>query len=94
MSTNKNLQIAIRVSEKEKEMFYLLSNLQDKTISQVVIDLVENELKTKVLSASEIRKLPKELRSTYLKKITKEAMPNYDKYKMELIVDEIFDGIE
>jgi hypothetical protein len=86
--------IAIRVSELEKEKFKLLSLLDKKTVSQLVKELVDNELKTRKLSASDIRKLPKETRSVILKQMTEEALPVYNKYKEELYVDETGDGIE
>jgi len=38
-------------------------------------DLVDNELKDKKLRPTQIRQLPKDLRSSYLKILTEEAMP-------------------
>lgn len=86
--------IAIRVTETEKEKFKLLSLLDKKPVSQLVKELVDNELKTRKLSASDIRKLPKETRSAILKQMTEQALPVYNKYKEELYIDETGDGIE
>lgn len=85
--------ITIRVSNIEKEKFKLLSCLENKSVSQLVKELVDKELKSKKLKAVDIRKLPKESRIAILKQLTKEAMPVYNKYKDELFVDETGDGI-
>ncbi len=86
--------INIRVNNIEKEKFKLLSGLENKSVSELVKELVERELKSKKLNAVDIRKLPKESRIAYLKQLTNEAMPVYNKYKDELFVDETGDGIE
>jgi hypothetical protein len=44
-------------------------------------------------SASELRKLPKEMRSKIIKQMSVDAIPVYNKYHEELLVDEIGDGI-
>lgn len=59
-----------------------------------MIDFDIDELKDKKLTPTQIRQLPKDLRSSYLKHLTEEAMPFYNKYKDELMVEEIMDGIE
>ncbi len=86
--------LSIRVSNVEKEKFKLLSAIENKTVSQLVKELVNKQLASKKLNAVDIRKLPKESRKLLLNQMTKEAMPVYNKYKDELIVDEIGDGIE
>jgi len=86
--------ITIRINNIEKEKFKLLSGLENKSVSELVKELVERELKSKKLNAVDIRKLPKESRIAYLKQLTNEAMPVYNKYKDELFVDETGDGIE
>jgi hypothetical protein len=86
--------IAIRVSEIENVKLKLLSLLDKKPVSQLVKELVDNELKTRKLSASDIRKLPKETRSVILKQMTEQALPVYNKYKEELYIDETGNGIE
>jgi len=86
--------IAIRVSDIEKKKFKLLSELENKSVSQVVKELVDRELKTRKLSALEIRKLPKQSRTEILKQMTEIAMPLYNKYKNELEIEETGDGIE
>jgi hypothetical protein len=94
MQTGQSTMIAIRVSYLEKEKFKLLSELERKPVSQVVKELVDKELKARKLTATDIRKLPKESRAAILKQMTEEAMPVYNKYKQELYVDETGDGIE
>ncbi|MDT3738078.1 MAG: hypothetical protein RO257_01115 [Candidatus Kapabacteria bacterium] len=86
--------ITIRVNNIEKEKFKLLSGLENKSVSQLVKELVDKELYSKKLNAVDIRKLPNESRIALLKQMTKEAMPVYNKYKDELVVDETGDGIE
>ena len=86
--------IAIRVSAKERDNFRLLAELEQKPLSQVVKLLVERELRTRKLSASDIRKLPKELRAAILKQMTNDSLPVYNKYKEELEIEETVDGIE
>ena len=86
--------IAIRVSFAEKERFKLLSEIERKPVSQLVKELVDKELRTRKLSASDIRKLPKESRVVLLKQMTETALPVYNKYRKELFVDETGDGIE
>lgn len=94
MHSVKSSTIAIRVSDYEKIQFKLLSELEKKPVSQIVIDLITKELNSRKLSASDIRKLPKDSRSILLKQMTEEALPVYNKYKNELFVDETDDGIE
>ncbi len=94
MQTAQSSMIAIRVSYLEKEKFKILSELDNKSVSQMVKDLVDNELKSRKLTASEIRKLPKDSRTAILMRMTEEALPVYNKFKDELFVDEIGDGIE
>lgn len=86
--------IAIRVSESEREKFRLLSRLDRKPISQIVRELVEKEIQSRTISASDLRKLPKAQRAEILRQMTAEALPVYEKYKDELFVDEVADGIE
>ena len=94
MQNTKSSMIAIRVSQLEKEKFKLLSELDRKSVSQMVKELVDKELQSRKLTASDIRKLPKETRSAVLKQMTEESLPIYNKYKQELLIDEIDDGIE
>lgn len=94
MYKNEVKLVTIKVNQIEKDKFKLLSFLYNKSVSQLVKDLVDNELKDKKLSPTQIRQLPKELRASYLKNLTEEAMPYYNKYKNELMVEEIMDGIE
>jgi hypothetical protein len=94
MQTINSSMIAIRVTKEEKAKFNLLSTIENKPVSRIVKELVAKELKSRKLTAKDIRKLPKEIRSVLLKQMTKEAMPIYNKYKKELFVDEIDDGIE
>lgn len=86
--------ITIRVNEIEREQIKLLSLFENKTVSQMVKDLVNKELKNKKLTQKEIRNLPKEQRRLILEQLTKESLPYYEKYREELIVEEVFDGIE
>lgn len=94
MSLSKSSQIAIRVSKFEKERFFLLASLENKTLTQLFIDYVDNELKNRKMTQSELRKLPKEIRAAYLQKLSEQAIPVYQKYKEELEVEETGDGIE
>jgi len=94
MQTINSSMIAIRVTKEEKAKFNLLSTIDNKPVSQVVKELVNKELNSRKLSAKDIRKLPKEIRSALLKQMTNEALPYYNKHKKELYVDEIDDGIE
>jgi hypothetical protein len=94
MLTTKSSMIAIRVSQRERIQFKLLSELEQKPVAQVDKDLVNKELETRKLSSSDIRRLPKEIRALVLKQMTEEALPVYLKYKDELFVDETGDGIE
>jgi hypothetical protein len=94
MNDLKSSILTIRVSSIEKEKFRLLSVLENKSISQVVLDLVDKDLKSRKLSATDIRKLSKETRTAILLEMTEEAMPVYNKYKQELFIDETGDGIE
>lgn len=94
MSITKSTQIAIRVNSLEKEKFILLSNLENTTVSELIKNLVDKELKSKILKQSDLRKLPKEIRAELLNQMTKEALPIYEKHKVELSIDEIGDGIE
>lgn len=94
MQENKSSLITIRVSQAEKSKFYLLSALENKPISQLVKDLVNREINDKELSATDIRKLPKELRGELIIKMTESALPYYEKNKSELELPEIEDGIE
>jgi hypothetical protein len=89
-----NGMITIRVNEIEREQIKLLSLFENKTVSQMVKDLVNKELKNKKLTQKEIRNLPKEQRRLILEQLTKESLPYYEKYREELIVEEVFDGIE
>ncbi len=86
--------ITIRVNEMEKEQFKFLSNLYGFSISKLIKTLVNRELSERKLTAVEIRNLPKELRTQILAKMTSDSLPYYQKYKDELFVEEIFDGVE
>ncbi len=86
--------ISIRVTNLEREKFRLLSELDGKPVSQLVKELVDKEFKSRKLTASDIRKLPKDARAAILKQMTLEALPVYNKYKKELEIDETGDGIE
>jgi hypothetical protein len=86
--------ITIKVNESEKERFKLLSILENKTTSQLVKDLIEQELKSKKITARDLRKLSPEMRSNFLKQMTKVSLPIYQKYKNELEIEETGDGIE
>lgn len=94
MQTQNSSTIAIRVSQIEKMNFKLLAELTQLPVSQLIKDLVNKELSTRQLNASDIRKLSKESRSILLKQMTIEAIPIYNKYKKELEVEETGDGIE
>lgn len=94
MQVSKSAMIAIRVSPLERMHFKLLAELERKPVAQVVKDLVSKELRNRKLSASDIRRLPKESRALLLKQMTEEALPVYNKHKNELYVDETEDGIE
>ena len=50
--------INIRVNNIEKEKFKLLSGLENKSVSELVKELVERELKTKKHNADDIRQQP------------------------------------
>lgn len=93
MQTTHTSMIAIRVSDLEKEKFKSLSELDNKTVSQMVKDLVDRDLQSRKLSPSDIRKLPKESRSALLMQMTEEAIPIYNQFKLELFIDETGDGI-
>jgi hypothetical protein len=86
--------ISIRVTKAEKARFNLLSAIENKPVSAVIRELVEKELGKRKYSASDLRKLPKEIRAEILKQMTVKAMPVYKKYKDELFIDETGDGIE
>ena len=94
MISSQTSMISIRVTNLEKEKFKLLSGLENKSITQIIKELVDRELKTKKLNAIDIRKLPKESRIAILKQMTEEALPIYNKYKEELYIEETGDGIE
>jgi len=94
MNINETKLLTIKVNKIERDKFKLLSYIYNKSLSQLLKDLVDNELKDKKLSPTQIRQLPKDLRSSYLKNLTEEAMPFYNKFKDELLVEEIMDGIE
>ena len=94
MQQTQSSMIAIRVTNFEKEQFKLLSELDNLSVSQMVKDLVARELKTRKLTASEIRKLPREARSALLKQMTEESMPIYNQFSKELNIEETADGIE
>ncbi len=94
MNINETKLLTIKVNKIERDKFKLLSFIYNKSVSQLLKDLVDNELKDKKLTPTQIRQLPKDLRSSYLKNLTEEAMPFYNKYKDELFVEEIMDGIE
>jgi hypothetical protein len=94
MNTLKTSQIALRVNSVEREKFLLLSTLENMTVSELVISLVDRELESKVLNHLDLRKLPKEIRIKLLKQMTKSSLPIYEKHKVELSIDEIGDGIE
>ena len=87
-------QIAIRVNKLEKEKFFLLSALEKKPLSRIIKDLVDKELSNRKFKASEIRKLHKELRAAVLAKMSEVAIPVYNQFKDELLIDETGDGIE
>ena len=86
--------ISIRVSMLEREKFKLLSNIENKSVSKVIKELVDKELKSKTLTAKEIRNLPKESRIALLKEMSEQSIQVYNLYKDELNVEEIMDGIE
>lgn len=86
--------ISIRVTNLEREKFKLLSGLENKSVTQVIKELVDKALDSKKLTATEIRKLSKESRSALLKQMSEVSIPIYNKYKNELFVEEIMDGIE
>mgnify|MGYP006293409605 CR=1 FL=1 len=88
------MQITLKVSEEEKNKFKVLANLEDKTITQLIKDLINDRLKNKRLTAQEIRKLPRDLRKVVLQQMTEEAIPVYNKHFDDLQVEEIDDGIE
>jgi hypothetical protein len=90
----KSSQIAIRVSKAEREKFFLLSSIEKKPVSRIIKDLVDKELKSRKFNATDFRKMPKEIRIKFLKQMTDEALPVYNKYKNELHVDETGDGID
>lgn len=94
MNINETKLLTIKVNKIERDKFKLLSFIYNKSVSQLLKDLVDSELKDKKLTPTQIRQLPKDLRSSYLKSLTEEAMPYYNKYKNELMVEEIMDGIE
>jgi hypothetical protein len=94
MLATQTSMISIRVTKLEREKFKLLSGLENKSVSQIVKELVDKELKSKRLNATDIRKLPKESRIALLKQMSEESIPVYNKYKEELYVEETADGIE
>jgi len=94
MSEIRDSQIAIRLSKSEREKFLILSVLDQKPVSTILKSLVDRELKTRKFKASEIRRLPIELRRILLRQMTEEALPYYEKHKSALQLDEIDDGIE
>jgi hypothetical protein len=93
METVQSSFITLRVSKAEKARFNLLSAIENKSVSKLVKDLVDNELNKRKFTASDLRKMPKELRSVILKQMTDDAIPVYNKYKDDLFVDETGDGI-
>jgi uncharacterized tellurite resistance protein B-like protein len=94
MLASQTSMISIRVTNLEREKFKLLSGLENKSVSQIVKELVDKELKSKKFNAIDIRKLPKESRTAILKEMSEIALPIYSKYKQELYVEETGDGIE
>jgi hemolysin-activating ACP:hemolysin acyltransferase len=86
--------ITIRLTASEKEKFKLYSDIMGKPLTHLIKELIDRELKSRKLNASEIRKLPKESRSALLRQMTEEALPVYKKYQDELAIDETGDGIE
>ena len=93
MRTNSTPMLTIRMTESEKLKFQLLARLNNKSISSLVKDLVDKELRQKKYTQSELRKLPREFRNKVLSELTEVAIPAYNKYKKELFVDETGDGL-
>lgn len=94
MIANQTSMISIRVTNLEREKFKLLSGLENKSVTQVIKELVDKALDSKKLTATDIRKLSKESRATLLKQMSEVSIPIYNQYKNELFVEEIMDGIE
>ncbi|MBX3043926.1 MAG: hypothetical protein KIT33_08565 [Candidatus Kapabacteria bacterium] len=94
MIANQTSMISIRVTNLEREKFKLLSGLENKSVTQVIKELVDKALDSKKLTATDIRKLSKESRAALLKQMSEVSIPIYNKYKNELFVEEIMDGIE
>ena len=94
MHLSESTLISIRVTKSEKDKFKILSALENKSVTDVIKELINKELNAKKLTAKDIRKLPKEMRISLLKQMTEKALPVYNKYKKEIYIDETGDGIE
>ncbi|MFC2131448.1 hypothetical protein ACFLSQ_08435 [Bacteroidota bacterium] len=94
MALAKNSAISIRVNKKQKEELKLLSIIKNRTMTELFCEFIEREVKSHRISIRDLKKLPKEKRQELIKSMNKKAMPIYLKYKDELEVEEISDGIE